>query len=178
MHNKNLPNIYHFIDNLNTENILNHNKNICLIYRNYNSKLNIQKLLNFKVCKNAIEISISNEIDLAFKYRLDGIYLPSFYNKFKHNKFKNYKNFIIIGSAHSIKEIRIKEKQGVQQIFVFHCLKQQNNNYLGIMRFNNLSKSTKKPLIALGGINNNNIKQLKLVNSMGFAGITYFNKNS
>ena len=39
-----------------------------------------------------------------------------------------------------------------------------------------LSKFTKKPLIALGGINKNNIKKLKLINGEGFAGITYFKK--
>ena len=44
------------------------------------------------------------------------------------------------------------------------------------MKFNNLSKFTKKPLIALGGINESNIKQLKLINGEGFAGITYFKK--
>ena len=44
------------------------------------------------------------------------------------------------------------------------------------MRFNNFSKLTKKPIIALGGINNNNIKQLKINKIHGFAGITYFNK--
>jgi thiamine monophosphate synthase len=45
------------------------------------------------------------------------------------------------------------------------------------MKFNNLSKFTKKPLNALGGINKNNIKQLKLIKGEGFAAITYFKKN-
>ena len=44
------------------------------------------------------------------------------------------------------------------------------------MKFNNLSKLTNRPIIALGGINNVNIKQLKLININGFAGISYFNK--
>ena len=46
---------------------------------------------------------------------------------------------------------------------------------LGIIKFNNLSKQTNKPLVALGGINKQNIKQLKLINISGFAGISYFN---
>ena len=118
---------------------------------------------------------ISNEIDLAFKLKLDGVYLPSFNKKFYHKKFQNFKNFIVIGSAHSLKEIRIKEKQNVEQIFLSPLFKtQKTNKVLGIMKFNNLSKFTKRPLIALGGINKNNIKQLKLINREGFAGITYF----
>ena len=78
MHNKILPKVYHFIDNLNIENIYNFNKNICIIYRNYNSKIDIEKLLNFKKYCNKLKLKflISNEIDLAFKLKLDGVYLP------------------------------------------------------------------------------------------------------
>jgi len=121
---------------------------------------------------------ISNKIDLAFKLKLDGVYLPSFNRKFYHKKFQYFKNFIIIGSAHSLKEMRIKENQNVEQIFLAPLFKTfKSNKILGIVRFNNLSKFTNKPLIALGGINKNNIKQLKLINGEGFAGISYFNKN-
>ena len=84
---------------------------------------------------------------------------------------------MIIGSAHSLKEIRIKEKQNVEQIFLSPLFKtKKTSKLLGIIKFNNLSKFTKKPIIALGGINKNNIKQLKLINGEGFAGITYFKK--
>lgn len=180
MHNKILPNIYHFIDNLDRESILNYNKDICIIYRNYNSKINVEKILNFKkICKKLrIKFLISNEIELAFKLKLDGVYLPSFNKKLSHKKFHYFKNFLIIGSAHSIKEIRIKEKQNVQQIFLSPLFKtNKSNNFLGINRFNNLSIFTKKPLIALGGINKSNIKLLKLTKGEGFAGISYFKNN-
>ena len=156
------------------------NKNICIIYRNYNSKISIEKLLNFKKYCNKFKIKflISNEMDLAFKLKLDGVYLPSFNRKFYHKKFQYFKNFIIIGSAHSLKEMRIKENQNVEQIFLAPLFKTfKSNKILGIVRFNNLSKFTNKPLIALGGINKNNIKKLKLINGEGFAGISYFNKN-
>ena len=92
-------------------------------------------------------------------------------------KFQNFNNFIIIGSAHSLKEIRIKEKQNVDQIFLSPLFgTNKSKKKLGIIKFNNLSKLTNKPLIALGGINKINIKQLKLINVSGFAGISYFNK--
>jgi thiamine-phosphate pyrophosphorylase len=179
MHNKVLPKVYHFIDNLNIENIYHFNKNICIIYRNYDSKTSIEKLLGFKKYCNKFKhkFLISNEIDLAFKLKLDGVYLPSFNKKFYHKKFQYFKNFLIIGSAHSLEEIKIKERQNVEQIFLSPLFKtKKSSRFLGIMKFNNLSKFTKKPLIALGGINESNIKQLKLINGEGFAGITYFKK--
>ena len=154
-------------------------KSDCIIYRNYNSKVNLSELIKFKnICKKLKrKFIISNEIDLAFKLRLDGVYLPSFNKKFQLKKFQNFKNFKIIGSAHTLDEIRFKEKQNVEQIFLSPLFKTtKSKNKLGIIKFNNLSKLTKKPLIALGGINKNNIKLLKLVNADGFAGITYFNK--
>ena len=120
MHNKILPNTYHFIDNLDIKNISNLHRSVCIIYRNYTLKINLNELLNFKkVCKKTKrKFIISNQIDLAFKLRLDGVYLPSFNKNYYLKKYQKFKNFIIIGSAHSLKEIRIKEKQNVEQIFL------------------------------------------------------------
>lgn len=180
MHNKDLSFIYHFIDNLNTRNIKGYDNSVRIIYRNYQSKINLKKLINFKnECKKLnIKFFISNNVELAFKLRLDGAYIPSFNKKIYHQMFKNYQNFIIIGSAHSVGEIRIKEKQNVSQIFLSPLFKtNKSKKFLEISKFNNLSKFTKKPLIALGGINKNNINKLKLINVQGFAGISYFKKN-
>ncbi len=179
MHNKILPISYHFIDNLDIKNILNLHKSVCIIYRNYTSHINLNELINFKkICKKTRrKFLISNRIDLAFKLRLDGVYLPSFNKNYYLKKYQKFKNFIIIGSAHTLKEIRIKEKQNVEQIFLSPLFKtNKTKKKLGIIKFNNLSKLTNKPIIALGGINKINIKQLKLININGFAGISYFNK--
>ena len=70
-------------------------------------------------------------------------------------------------------EIKIKEKQGVDIIFLSSIFK-KNKNYLGINRFNLLSKLTNKKIVALGGISNFNLKKLKLTNCYGFAGISFF----
>ena len=178
MHNKILPSTYHFIDNLNIKNISNFDKRVCIIYRNYSSQVNLDELINFKkICKKTKrKFFISNQIDLAFKLRLDGVYLPSFNKKYYLKKFQNFKDFHIIGSAHTLKEIRIKEKQNVEQIFLSPLFEtNKSKKKLGIIKFNNLSRRTNKPLVALGGINKKNIKQLKLINISGFAGISYFN---
>ena len=83
------------------------------------------------------------------------------------------KKFILVGSAHNVYEIRIKEQQNVKAIFLSSIFK-NNQNYLGFKRFKLLSLLTKKPFIALGGISNNNIKKLNLINCLGFAGISFF----
>ena len=62
------------------------------------------------------------------------------------------------------------------KLIFLSSLFKENKNYLGINRFNNLSKLTKRQLIALGGISIENLKKLKVVNCYGFSGIRYFKK--
>ena len=159
----NLPKFYHFIDNLNIKNIKKLNKKVALIYRNYKKKTK-NSIIKFKnYCKNNNQkFLISNYDDLVTKYNLDGLYIPAF-NK-KRIYFNNQKkiNFIIVGSAHNLNEIRIKEKQGVQLIFLSPLFKTKNSNrYLGLYRYNQLANQTKLPTIALGGITQSNLKLLE-----------------
>ena len=105
--------------------------------------------------------------------RLDGVYLPAFNNSFIHLSYKLRKNFLIIGSAHNLQEIRIKERQGVKEIFVSSIFK-KNNNFLGINKFRLISDLSKKNIIALGGVSKKNINKLKLLKNKEFAGISYF----
>ena len=118
---------------------------------------------------------MSNNVKLALKLNLDGVYLPSFNKSLKHLNYQIKKDFLIIGSAHNLLEIRIKEKQKISHIFISSIFKKEKN-YLGFYKFNNLSKMTKKKVIALGGINNNNVKKINMLNISGFAAIDYFNK--
>ena len=116
---------------------------------------------------------ISNNFKLALKLNLHGAYIPSFNKSFYHLNFSLKKNFIIIGSAHNLREIRIKEKQKVDAIFLSSIFK-KNNNYLGLFKFLNLCSLSKKTVIALGGISLKNKKILNMFNLWGFAGISYF----
>ena len=107
------------------------------------------------------------------KLNLDGAYLPSFNKGFDHLRYQIKPSFIILGSAHNLKEIRIKENQKVELIFISSIFK-KNDNYLGFYKFIRLKKNTKKKVIALGGISKSNITKLKLINCFGFSGISYF----
>ena len=167
---------YYFINKFETNNIDKLNKQTAVIYRNYNSEtLNTELILKLKkYCqKKGIKFYLSNNIKLALKLDLDGAYLPSFNKSTKHLSFSFKKKFSVIGSAHNIKEIKIKEKQRVSKIFISSVLK-KNKNYLGINKFKLISNLTKKKIVALGGISKENIKKLKLLNSSEFAGISYF----
>ena len=107
------------------------------------------------------------------KLDLDGVYLPSFNKSTKHLSFSFKKKFSVIGSAHNIKEINIKEMQNVNKIFISSLFK-KNKNYLGINKFKLMTNLTKKKVVALGGISKENINRLKLLNNPEFAGISYF----
>ena len=101
------------------------------------------------------------------------MYIPSFNKDKNHLSFSFKKSFLIIGSAHNNKEIKIKESQGVKILFLSSIFK-KNKNYLGINKFNLLSKLSNKKIVALGGVSGVNFKKLKLLNCFGFAGISYF----
>ena len=68
---------------------------------------------------------MSNYYDLAKKYRLDGFYIPSF-NRQKIYSMSKHNSFILIGSAHTVNEIKIKEKQELNKFYYHLCLSQKN----------------------------------------------------
>jgi len=123
--------------------------------------------------KKSIKFYLSNNIRLAIKLDLDGVYIPAFNKSLNHLAFSFKKKFNIVGSAHNLKEIRIKENQNVRKIFLSSLFK-KNKNFLGINKFKLISKLTKKDIIILGGVSKNNIRKLSILNHSGFAGISYF----
>ena len=166
---------YYFIDKFEKSNIDKQDLNTTIIYRNYKKNYKISEILFLKnYCKSKrLKFLISNNIKLSIKLDLDGAYLPSFNKDFSHLGFTFKKKFLLIGSAHNVKEIRIKEKQKVNKIFISSIFK-ENNNFLGINKFNLISKLSNNEIVALGGISKNNIKLINLTSSSGFAGISFF----
>ena len=121
------------------------------------------------------KLYLANNIKLAMSLNLDGVYIPSFNKKLNFCKYNLKKNFTILGSAHNIHEIKIKEKQGVKFVFLSPLFKTKDyKKGLEIIRFNMLSRLTKMKVIALGGITKKNYNKLKITNAYGFSGISYF----
>ena len=175
MHDKLLKK-YYFINSFDTNIINKQDKTTTFIYRDYKTtKFDTNKILKLKTYlkRRGNKFLLANNFKMALKFKLDGVYLPSFNNKFDHLNYSTYSNFTILGSAHNLKEIKIKETQGVQSIFISSLFK-KNNNFLGINKFKLISSYSKKNIVALGGISKKNTRVLRLLNISGFAGISYF----
>ena len=167
---------YYFINKFDTNNIDKIDIQTIVIYRNYSSKIyNTDLILKIKkyLKKKSIKFYLSNNVKLAIKLDLDGAYIPSFNQSFNHLSYTYKKKFNILGSAHNLKEIRTKEIQKVNKIFLSSLFK-NNKNFLGLNRFKILSNLTKKKIVVLGGVTSKRIKLLKLLNNPDFAGISYF----
>ena len=174
MHNKILKK-YYFINKFDQSHLDKQDQETTIIYRNYNQVINEKLILRIKsYCKKkGLKLLLSNNIRLSIKLGLDGAYIPSFNKNKKHLSYSFKKNFIILGSAHNVYEMKTKELQNVSEIFLSSIFK-KNKNFLGIKKFKLFSLFTKKKIIALGGISQKNLKLLNLVNCSGFAGISYF----
>ena len=171
-----VPTKYYFINSLDTNLIHKQDQSTAIIYRNYNDDI-VQRELILKIkkiCKKrSIKFFLANNVKLAINLDLDGAYIPSFNKNFSHLNYSFKKNFLLIGSAHNLKEIRIKELQKVQSIFISSLFK-KNKNYLGINKFRLMANLTKKNVVALGGISKKNLKIIKLLSINYFGGISFF----
>ena len=128
MHIK-LPRVYYFINKFDKNNINKLNKNIALIYRNYNKYLDKRLIIKIKkYCRiEKRKFFLANNAKLAFNLGLDGVYLPSFNYCLRHLNYPKKKKFIIIGSAHNYKEIKKKELQKVDLIFIASLFNKKKN---------------------------------------------------
>ena len=178
---KNLPKIYCFVNGFNLSDLSKLSKNISIIYRNYNNINNFEDIYKLKeFCKySKNKFFLSNNIKLSVKLGLDGIYIPSFNKQINYiGNFSLPKSFKIIGSAHNLKEIIVKEKQKCDEIFLSPLFKvNKSEKFLNISKFNLIALNSNVGCIALGGINQKNYKKIKLLKSEGFASISWAKKN-
>ena len=169
---------YYFINKFNPGHLTNLSKNIGIIYRNYAKNNNILTINRInKFCKsNGRKFYLSNNIKLAIKMDLDGVYFPSFERSLVHNCYNLKTNFKIIGSAHNLFELNIKKKQKVSEVFISPVFKKKSRNALGIYGFIKLRNSTNLNSIVLGGVDNSNLNKLRQIKCSGFAAINFFAK--
>ena len=171
-------NFYFFTTYINEQMIKNvvKFKNIAIIYNNkyIDNENNFLKIKNF--CKsNHIKFFIIDNLRLAIKYNLDGLVIS-------HNNKRTYlnvnnckKNFKIIGKVHTQNEYYFKIKQNCTAVFlspIFQNLKYNTSKILTINKFNQISKNWKTNVCALGGINFENIKKIKMTKAKGLGFIS------
>tara|TARA_A100001011_G_scaffold304511_1_gene318838 strand:+ start:2189 stop:2746 length:558 start_codon:yes stop_codon:yes gene_type:complete len=171
--------IYYFIEEFNKQEIEKLNKNISLIYRNYKKKYNFGEIENLKkLCVNQKrKFYIANDIKLALRLGIDGVYIPSFNKLCNFRNLNSKKGFKIIGSAHNVIELKNKENQGCKEIAIAPIFDTKKNDYfLDVIKFNLISKNAKF-IIALGGINETNISRIRLTKANAIACISWIKKN-
>ena len=160
MHN--LFKIFHFIDKYNETYLEKIDKNVSIIFRNYNKDLNIDTILKIKKhCKKyKRKFYLANNCKMAWNLDLDGYYIPAFNKSFKHLSLSRKKNFLIIGSAHNLGEINYKIKQKCELIFLSPIFE------------------VKKKIIALGGIQYSNLNKIYISRASGYASISMIKKKA
>ena len=172
--------IYYFIDRFNLKELSNIKKKINIIFRDYTRKIQLNEILKVRnFCKKrGFNLYLANNIKLAIRLNLDGVYLPAFNKNINYNNLSTKKNFKIIGSAHNLIEVKIKEGQNCDKIFISPLFKtDKNKNYLDIIKFNLIAKNTRKKVVCLGGINLKNLNRTNLTKSIGIASISWIKKN-
>tara|TARA_Y100000591_G_scaffold293582_1_gene281622 strand:+ start:207 stop:755 length:549 start_codon:yes stop_codon:yes gene_type:complete len=167
---------YYFINEFKYSHLINLDKNISFIWRNKDKETPLNTLIKLRnFCKkNRRNFYIYNDIKLAKQLNADGVYISASNKNFNCKSGALKKQFKILGSAHNIKEIRIKELQNIEEIFLSPLFKEKKNKQLDIHKYLKLRGLTQMKDISLGGINNKNLKKLKMINSYGFAGISFF----
>jgi thiamine-phosphate pyrophosphorylase len=154
------------IDEIIRNNLLRfENINVIINIKNTN-QTNIKITVSIvKFCKNnKIPFFLMDNYQLCCKYHSNGIFLSSG-NKQITKPSLLKKKFKIIGSAHNQFEYLFKFKQGCKLIMLsplFSNKKYSENKILNVLKFNLISRNWNKKLCALGGINEENIRRIKL----------------
>jgi thiamine-phosphate pyrophosphorylase len=176
-------NFYFFTSSLTEENkksILKF-KNLAIIYQKPKYKNNLIELNKIiKFCKKkSIKVYIEDDIKIAKKLNLDGVLIS---NKNKiislYANQDNKKKFKIIGKAHNQLEYFFKNKQNCKNILlspIFTNKKYNENKILNIVKFNLISKDWKNYVFALGGVNSNNFKKIRMTGCKGIGFVSFIN---
>ena len=145
---------------------------ILILRKPENSSSNELEKFQTECSRRGISLYIGNSVKLLFQLKTNKFYISA-HNKrpFNHLKRTNTK-IDIIGSAHNICEINEKIRQGCRNILLSRLFKTNYKNkkgWLGTIKFNLLTRKVSTNFVALGGINEKNFNQLKILNFTGFA---------
>jgi len=139
---------------------------------------NIEQLASIfvKTCQDykIPQILINSNLQLALKLKATGIHLTS--TQFNEIKIAKKNNLFVIISCHSLDDILKAQNLGANMVTYSPIFLTPNKGTpKGIDNLKNIISQTKIPIIALGGIvNNEQINQIKSTKSYGFASIRYF----
>jgi thiamine monophosphate synthase len=170
MNNKLLYKNYIFLEEINDlikENLLKFS-NVSIIVDIRHDKIkeskNALSIINF-ARKNKIPFIIKNNYQECIKYKANGILIES-QNKRNIRPLLLKRKFNIIGKVHNQLEYLQKVNQNCSLIMLsalFFNEKYSKNKILNILKFNNFALNWQTPICALGGINLQTLKKIRLL---------------
>jgi len=171
-----IPHLWLFTDDIKTSNLQKLlaiiPKNTGVVIRNYLSKD------RSKIIEEIRKISKRKNLKLLVGEKqkrirdINGLHLPKWY----YQRRKMNKKQILSISAHGIIDKRRIINSKADLIFLSPIFRTSSHPYsrpLGTIKFGLIARQFSKPVIALGGINKNNIKKLKNLPIEGVAGIDF-----
>lgn len=126
------------------------------------NKIKEEAIKLLKICRKNNAIFIVNDyVDVALEIGADGVHLGQADMQISEAR-KICGNKLIIGlSTHSVEQAVKADKEDVDYITIGPIYKTRAKDYtVGITIIKDILKKIKKPLIAIGGINKNNIDEV------------------
>ena len=145
---------------------------ILILRKPENSSSNELEKFQTECSRRGVSLYIGNSVKFLFQLKTNKFYISA-HNKKQFNHLKRANTKIdIIGSAHNICEINEKIRQGCRNILLSRLFKTNYKNkkgWLDTVKFNLLTRKVSTNFVALGGINEKNFNQLKILNITGVA---------
>ena len=155
--------------NKNLEKNISKFRNISIIYYNL-QETNRRKYLSnceslYQFCrKKKLPFFVTDNINLCIKYKCNGLLITKAKGGNNYTHIKN--RLHIIGKAHNQLEYHFLLNRGCKTLMLsplFYNKKYSKNKILGPIKFNLITNGWKSGICALGGINQKNINQIKLL---------------
>lgn len=132
-----------------------------------------------KIAKEkSLLVLIGKDLKMAQNLKADGVHFSDHDCYLtKYQKFKTKKNFIFTCSIHSARSLKKAQNSLFDVVFyspIFATKTHPNQKPAGVFSLAKIALKSKIPLYALGGINLDNLKQLKNCHISGIAGISIF----
>lgn len=131
---------------------------------NFNEFLNVANDVKKVTDKYKIPFVINDNVDVAVSINADGVHIGQDDEEIKETRKKLGINKIIGMSAHSVEEALKAEKNGADYIgvgAVFNTSTKLDADCVDFETLKNICLSVNIPVVAIGGINQNNVLELK-----------------
>ena len=156
---------------------------IAIIFRHYHhaNRNNLAQNLVDRAHRCGVHVLIARDFGLAKIARADGVHIPSYMLSAQRVRRRIYShpNWLFTAAVHNAKELSYAKKLDVHAALaspVYETTTHIRSKNLGPIGLLHLTRQTKIPIFALGGLTRFSIPKLKNTGVVGFAGIGEFLK--